>query len=129
MSAFEIDHFVLTVADVERSVKFYRDRLGLPIEQFEDGRTAIRLSTHQKINLQIKAHPHLPIAAHPTFGSSDFCLMTDKTPNALVTWAEQQHLIIETGPVVRHGAKGTMTSLYVRDPDQNLVELAAVGTL
>ncbi|HAT54051.1 MAG TPA: VOC family virulence protein [Lactobacillus sp.] len=126
MSAFEIDHFVLTVANIERTVGFYQDQLGLNVEQFEDGRTAIRLSAHQKINLQLLDQPHLPVAGTPTFGSGDFCLMTDKTPAQLATWVSQRHLNVETGPVIRHGAQGTMTSFYLRDPDGNLVELSAL---
>ena len=122
-----LDHLVLTVADIAATVAFYRDVLGMTEETFSpaDGstRTALTFGA-QKINLHPAARPFDPKAAQPTPGSADLCFLTD-TP--LPAW--QDHLaaqgvpVIE-GPVRRTGATGPIQSLYLRDPDGNLIEVS-----
>ncbi len=122
-----LDHLVLTVADISRSAAFYRDVLGMTVETFPvaDGstRTALKFGA-QKINLHAAASPFKPHAEKPTTGSADLCLLTN---DPLATW--QSHLTkagvsVIDGPVSRTGAQGPITSLYIRDPDQNLIEIS-----
>ncbi|WGI22343.1 VOC family protein [Amylibacter sp. IMCC11727] len=122
-----LDHLVLTVADISRSAAFYRDVLGMTVETFPvaDGstRTALKFGA-QKINLHAAASPFKPHAEKPTTGSADLCLLTN---DPLATW--QSHLAkagvsVIDGPVSRTGAQGPITSLYIRDPDRNLIEIS-----
>ncbi|WP_434742347.1 VOC family protein [Micromonospora sp. SH-82] len=119
-----IDHLVLTVADLDRTVDFYTRGLGMRAEAFDEGRRALAFGG-QKINLYASGHEPDPKAGRPTPGSGDLCLVTD-TPLTEV----QEHLrgagiAVEAGPIRRTGAMGPMTSLYVRDPDDNLIEIAS----
>ncbi len=122
-----LDHLVLTVADIGRSVAFYRDALGMAAQTFRaaDGseRTALAFGT-QKINLHPAAAPFAPHAAAPGPGTADLCLLT---ADPLDDW--QAHLsalgiAVEEGPVRRTGATGPLLSIYVRDPDGNLIEIS-----
>lgn len=123
-----LDHLVLTVTDMSRSIAFYGDVLGMVPEAFTvaDGSTrwALKFGA-QKINLHPADGPFDPKAARPTPGSADLCFLTD-TP--LTEW--QDHFVrvgvaVEEGPVRRTGATGPIMSVYVRDPDGNLIEIAA----
>lgn len=122
-----LDHLVLTVMDIRRTVQFYEDVLGMQAEVFHpaDGssRTALKFGT-QKINLHAAAAPFDPKAEVPMPGSADLCFLSDAS---LVDW--QDHLNemcvqIEEGPITRTGATGPILSLYIRDPDHNLIEIA-----
>ena len=122
-----LDHLVLTVADIDVTTAFYQTVLGMQSEVFQvaDGsnRTALCFGRH-KINLHPKGGEFDPKAAHPTPGSADLCFLTE-TP--LSDW--QRHLAglrigIEGGPVRRTGATGPIRSIYLRDPDGNLIEIA-----
>ena len=118
-----LDHLVLTVADVGATARFYRDVLGMEEITFGEGRTALRFGA-QKINLHPAAAPFEPKAAYPRPGSADLCFLTDAT---LADW--QAHLAaagvaIEEGPVARTGARGPIRSIYLRDPDGNLIEIS-----
>ena len=121
------DHFVLTVADIGDSVAFYTKVLGMEAEVFHpaDGttRTALKFGLH-KINLHQAGREFAPKAAAPTPGSGDFCLITTAP---LADWQARLQRLgveIEAGPVPRTGARGAIESLYLRDPDGNLVEIA-----
>lgn len=121
-----LDHLVLTVVDVARTSAFYT-QLGMRAEVFTaaDGSQRHALSFGaQKINLHPAAAPFAPHADTPKPGSADLCFLS-RTP--LDAWA--QHLSaagipVEAGPVPRTGATGPITSLYIRDPDGNLVEIS-----
>jgi catechol 2,3-dioxygenase-like lactoylglutathione lyase family enzyme len=116
------DHLVLTVASIEATCGFYSNILGMKVVRFE-GRTALMFG-RQKINLHERGHEITPHAEKPTPGSADLCLILE-TPLAEVK--EVLHaagIAIEVGPVDRTGATGKIRSLYVRDPDGNLVELS-----
>ncbi len=122
-----IDHIVLTVADIDTTVAFYEDVLGMGAQKFHpaDGsiRWALRFGT-QKINLHQSGAEFDPKARDARAGSADICFLSDVS---LDTW--QQHLTacgvtIEEGPVTRTGATGPIWSIYLRDPDGNLIEIS-----
>lgn len=126
-SLTSLDHLVLTVADTDRTIAFYRDALGMEPIAFEvaDGSTrhALRFGPH-KINLHVAGAEFKPHAETPKPGSADLCFLT-QTP--LAAWQEhlaRHHVTIEDGPVPRTGATGPILSLYIRDPDGNLIEIA-----
>ena len=116
-----IDHFVLTVRSVEKTLSFYERALGIaPI--IAPGRpTAMRVGT-QKINLHEVGYTFEPKAATPLPGSGDFCLVTDREMTEILAHLDQCRIGVELGPVARTGAGGPMMSIYFRDPDNNLVE-------
>ena len=118
-----LDHLVLTVADVDATVDFYTLVLGLRAETFGEGRRALAFG-RQKVNLHQAGREFEPRAAHATPGSADFCLITT-TPLDQVQQELAAHGVpVEVGPVSKVGALGPMTSVYVRDSDANLVEIA-----
>lgn len=126
MRVVGIDHLVLTVSSIEATVDFYSRVLGLEVLTFGPGRTALLLGD-QKINLHSAAGPISPHAAHPVPGSVDLCLVVTGEIDAVICHLADNNVPIELGPVERAGARGPIQSLYVRDPDQNLVELAFYG--
>jgi catechol 2,3-dioxygenase-like lactoylglutathione lyase family enzyme len=116
-----LDHFVLTVADPEATVAFY-ERLGMRRAEF-DGRLALRFGD-QKINLHRAGSPIQPHARRPTPGSADLCLLVAGTLDEVERELERAGVVFELGPVQRTGATSAIRSLYLRDPDGNLVELS-----
>jgi catechol 2,3-dioxygenase-like lactoylglutathione lyase family enzyme len=116
-----IDHFVLTVDDVERSCAFYEE-LGAEIVTFGDDRKAVRFGD-QKINLHPTDTDAEPVAAEPTPGGGDFCLITATPIDEVDKRLRELGVEIIMGPVDRTGATGPITSVYFRDPDGNLVEI------
>ena len=125
-----LDHFVLTASDPEATIAFYTRVLGMTLERFTaaDGttRSALLFGGH-KINIHDAAQPFAPHAAHPLPGSQDFCLLTEAPIEDWIDRFAQQGVAVEEGPVARTGARGPLTSVYVRDPDGNLVEVARYG--
>jgi catechol 2,3-dioxygenase-like lactoylglutathione lyase family enzyme len=119
-----IDHVVLTVADVDRTAAWYRDVLGMSIETSGEGRTALRFGS-QKLNLHAAGHEIEPHAATPTPGSTDVCLILEGSIDAAIAHLRDAGVKVELGPVERAGATGLLRSIYVRDPDGNLLELSA----
>ena len=123
MNIARLDHLVLTVADIERTCAFYTGTLGMEVVRFGEGRTALRFG-QQKINLhQADAIPGL-VADRPTPGSGDLCFITDTPLTDVVAHLGQCGVAIIAGPGPRAGAIGTIQSVYIRDPDQNLVEIS-----
>jgi catechol 2,3-dioxygenase-like lactoylglutathione lyase family enzyme len=118
-----IDHFVLTVEDVEATCAFYSDHLGADVVTFGKGRTALRFGD-QKVNLHPAGNEYEPKATRPTPGAGDFCVTTDIPIERVERELRDASIEIVEGPVERTGALGPMTSVYVRDPDGNLVEIA-----
>jgi catechol 2,3-dioxygenase-like lactoylglutathione lyase family enzyme len=117
-----LDHLVLTVGDIERSARFY-ERLGMRREVFDGGRVALRFGS-QKINLHQAGAEFEPHARHPVPGSADLCLLIAEPVEDVAGRLERAGIEIELGPVDRTGAAGPIRSLYLRDPDGNLVELS-----
>lgn len=118
-----LDHLVLTVADIPATLAFYTDVLGMRAVTFGDGRHALAFGA-QKINLHRAGHEFEPKAARPTPGSGDLCLIADGPLEDVVAHLERAGVAIEEGPVGRTGATGPIQSVYFRDPDGNLVEVA-----
>jgi catechol 2,3-dioxygenase-like lactoylglutathione lyase family enzyme len=118
-----LDHLVLTVKDVAITSSFYSQVLGMREVIFGEGRKAL-LFGQQKINLHQQGSEFEPKAARPTPGSADLCFITS-TKLSVVTQQLQEHaVLLEAGPIVRTGALGVIESLYFRDPDNNLIEIA-----
>ena len=117
-----LDHIVLTVADPDATVAFY-ERLGMRREVFGEGRIALRFG-EQKINLHRAGAEFEPHAATPARGSADFCLLVDGPLDEVERELNEAGIAIELGPVERTGATTKIRSLYLRDPDGNLVELS-----
>lgn len=118
-----LDHLVLTVADIERTVAFYTRVLGMRRVSFGEGRVALAFG-EQKINLHALGREFEPKAARPAAGSADFCLITRTPIEDVVRGLDVAGVPIEAGPVPKTGAKAQLTSVYIRDPDGNLVEIA-----
>jgi catechol 2,3-dioxygenase-like lactoylglutathione lyase family enzyme len=119
----QLDHLVLTVRDIERSIAFYVDVLGMRALTFGDNRRALVFG-EQKINLHPTEAPIAPHAAQPTPGSADLCFIT-QTPIAEVVEHLAAHGVeVEAGPAPRTGARGPIVSVYFRDPDDNLIEVS-----
>jgi catechol 2,3-dioxygenase-like lactoylglutathione lyase family enzyme len=118
-----LDHLVLTVSDVWASVAFYRDVLGMQPVTYGSGRHAVRFGK-LKINLHDLGEDTTPQAAHPVPGSADLCLVAATTLDAVLERLAKHDVPVELGPVARIGALGPMTSIYFRDPDHNLIEVA-----
>ena len=123
MRIARIDHFVLTVASIEATCAFYRDVLGMEVVTFAGGRRALSFGA-QKINLHEVGREFEPKAARPTAGSGDFCLIADTPLEEVIAHLQAKGIAIEEGPVSRTGATGPIRSVYFRDPDDNLVEVA-----
>ncbi|XP_075888968.1 glyoxalase domain-containing protein 5 [Nelusetta ayraudi] len=118
-----LDHLVLTVKSVPDTIKFYTSVLGMEVVTFKGDRKALGFG-QQKFNLHQLGKEFEPKARRPTSGSADLCLIT-RTPLATVAAHLQTCGVqIEEGPVQRSGAVGSITSLYFRDPDQNLIEVS-----
>jgi len=122
-----VDHLVLTVADIEATTAFYERALGMRREFFRGPEGQPRyalLFGDQKINLQDK-HTDTPTKARvPTLGSGDFCLIAAAPLDEVIAHLRGEGIALEAGPVPRRGALGALRSIYFRDPDGNLVEVA-----
>jgi catechol 2,3-dioxygenase-like lactoylglutathione lyase family enzyme len=117
-----VDHLVLTVADMEATMVFY-ERLGMRREMFGDDRIALRFGD-QKLNLHLSGAEITPHARRPTPGSADLCFLVEGRIEDVAAELTAAGLSIELGPVERTGAQRAVRSVYLRDPDGNLVELS-----
>jgi catechol 2,3-dioxygenase-like lactoylglutathione lyase family enzyme len=121
-----LDHLVLTVADIGRTIAFYRDHLGMTPVEFAPNRWALTFG-RQKINLQQEGVYLDPNAKHAAFGSADICLLVAQRIEEVTASLERAGIPIVQGPVRRIGAVGPLDSVYVYDPDENLIELSWCG--
>lgn len=124
-----IDHIVLNVKDVETSAAWYQRVLGMQREDFPS-RTGPRVAVkfgQQKINLRPITEDTVAwfTGIHPTSGSDDLCFITRMPPNEVVAHFLAHEVPVEAGPAQRAGALGTLNSVYCRDPDGNLIEVAS----
>jgi len=121
-----LDHLVLTVRDPEVTGAFYQTVLGLEVVEFEGGSKALVCGS-QKIKLHQQGREPEPRAQQPTPGSADICFITAASLPEVVAHLATCGVAIIRGPVRRFGARGPMESIYFRDPDLNLVEVASYG--
>lgn len=126
-----LDHLVINVADVTRSAEWYRKVLGMQIKVFDpgQGRTP-RISLmfgNQKINVRPRDADKVEwfTADYETAGSDDLCFLTSATPAEVVAHLKTCGVAIEEGPVAKQGARGTLRSVYCRDPDGSLIEISS----
>ena len=118
-----LDHMVLTVRDIEATIAFYSNILGMQPVTFGKGMRALSFG-QQKFNLHPADAPYTPHADKPLPGTADICLVTQSPIADLLAALHSAGVAVEVGPVPRYGALGRMTSVYFRDPDANLVEVS-----
>ena len=123
MNLTAIDHIVLTVRNVEKTVAFYESVLGMTAETFAMDRVALKFG-NQKMNLHEKGHEFEPNATNPVPGSEDLCFITETKLEDAMEYVSARGVQILEGPVARTGANGSIISFYFRDPDGNLIEVA-----
>ncbi|MBT9332071.1 VOC family protein [Paracidobacterium acidisoli] len=117
-----LDHIALTVGNIDATIDFYTEALGMEAVTFE-GRRALNFGL-QKINLHQRGHELSPHALRPTPGSGDLCFITETPLESVIEYLTLLRVRIELGPVERTGAMGKIRSVYLRDPDQNLIEIS-----
>ncbi len=118
-----LDHLVLTVQDIEATCHFYSHVLGMSVVEFADGRKALHFGG-QKINLHNADSRFYPRAQNPTEGSADLCFITQTPLDDVIKTLIDLHVPIVAGPIDKIGALGPIRSVYIRDPDNNLLELS-----
>jgi catechol 2,3-dioxygenase-like lactoylglutathione lyase family enzyme len=118
-----LDHLVLTTSDEAACVRFYVDGLGMTLENFGEGRKAFRFG-NQKINLHVKGHEFDPKAHLPVPGALDLCFIANVPLDEVMARLAARGLSIIEGPVLRTGAVSRIRSVYLRDPDLNLIEIS-----
>ena len=123
MPVVSLDHLVLTVRNIEATCDFYGKVLGMEVVALGEGRKALSFGS-QKINLHEWGKEFDPKAWNPTPGSADLCLLTDTPLSAFIEHLKNLGVPILVGPVARTGAVGPIRSVYIRDPDKNLIEVA-----
>lgn len=123
MKITQLDHLVLTVKDINQALYFYTEILGMEVLSFGEGRKALRFGI-QKINLHQAGKEFEPKAYQPTSGSADLCFLVDTPIQQIIEELAIHQITIEEGPVKRTGAMTEILSVYIRDPDHNLIELA-----
>jgi catechol 2,3-dioxygenase-like lactoylglutathione lyase family enzyme len=126
-----LDHIVINVTDVARTVEWYRTILGMEVVVFDPGQGKSRRTSlmfgNQKINVRPKDADKVEwfTADHEAAGSDDLCFLTASTPDEVVAHLRAHGVTIEEGPVAKQGARGTLRSVYCRDPDGSLVEISS----
>jgi len=123
MHITNIDHIVLTVNDINATVSFYEEVLGMSSGTFGKGRVSLTFGT-QKINLHEKGKEFEPKANSPSPGSEDLCFISGVKLDVAMEHVKGKGVEIIEGPVLRTGATGSIISFYFRDPDKNLIEVA-----
>ena len=122
---YKLDHIVLTVGDIEKTVSFYTDVLGMKARTSKEGRRSLHFGA-AKINLHEKGREFTPKAALPTPGSADLCFLSEVPVAEMKDHIAAKGIKIIEGPVARQGAAGPLMSIYFRDPDGNLIEVSNV---
>jgi catechol 2,3-dioxygenase-like lactoylglutathione lyase family enzyme len=121
-----LDHLVLTAVDADATVDFYTRILGMQLETFGAGRMALRFG-NQKINLHVRGKEFEPKAHVPVPGALDLCFIASIPLEQVIARLNDAQWPIIEGPVMRTGATGPIRSVYVRDPDLNLIEISELG--
>ncbi|MBD2104707.1 ACT domain-containing protein [Leptolyngbya sp. FACHB-261] len=125
MKIQRLDHLVLTVRDLEVSCQFYAQVLGMEVVTFGEGRKALHFG-QQKINLHELGREFEPKAERATAGSADLCLLSETALTQVIEHLQQCGVEVLEGPVRRTGALGPIDSVYLRDPDGNLLEVSSM---
>ena len=126
-----LDHIVINVSDVARTAEWYRKILGMEIKLFDPGRGQAKRTSlvfgNQKINVRPRDADKVEwfTADHEMAGSDDLCFLTSSTPDEVVAHLEANGVAIEEGPTKKQGARGTLLSVYCRDPDASLIEISS----
>lgn len=123
MKISHLDHLVLTVADIETTCQFYKSALNFEVITFGENRKALQFG-HQKINLHQVGKEFEPKALRPTAGSADLCFIAETPLKDVIAHLHTLNIEIVEGPIQRTGAVGKIVSVYLRDPDQNLIEIS-----
>ena len=129
MKLEKIDHVVITVKDVKKTIDFYTNILGMKLEKFSSSlddnqfRYAVSFGS-QKINIHEEIKPIKPNALNPSSGSMDICFISKNNINDWVHHLAKKGINIEIGPERKTGALGPILSIYIRDPDFNLIEIS-----
>jgi catechol 2,3-dioxygenase-like lactoylglutathione lyase family enzyme len=123
MKVERLDHLVLTVKDIGKSCVFYKEALGMDVITFGTGRKALTFGS-QKINLHEYGNEFEPKADRPTPGAADLCFISVEPLADVIAHLQKLNIPIVEGPVTRTGAIGPIVSVYIRDPDMNLVEIS-----
>lgn len=118
-----LDHLVITTAHLDQCIDFYTRVLGMQLEQFGGGRLAFKFGA-QKFNVHVQGKEFVPHAAVPAPGALDFCLIAAIPLDAVIARLGELGVSIIEGPVAKTGAMYSLRSVYVRDPDGNLVEIS-----
>ena len=121
-----LDHLVLTTSHEEACTRFYVEVMGMALETFGANRKAFRFG-NQKINLHVKGHEFEPKAQVPTPGSLDLCFIASVPLEDVIARLKSNGVPILEGPVMRTGATSRIRSVYVRDPDLNLIEISELA--
>ncbi|MGL4641820.1 MAG: VOC family protein [Cetobacterium sp.] len=122
MKIKNLDHLVITTNHLEKCLYFYVDILGMELDNRND-RYAVKFG-NQKINIHREKAEFLPAAKNVTFGSADICLIAEGNIHDIYKELEEKNVPIELGIVSRTGAMGKIESIYLRDADENLVEIS-----
>lgn len=123
MKIEHLDHLVLTVADLDKTIDFYQRVMGFGVVTFKGDRKALTFG-QQKINLHLHGHEFEPKALLPAPGTADLCFISSTPLEQVQSQLHRHGVDIEKGPVECTGAQGTILSVYVRDPDNNLIEIS-----
>ena len=129
MKVEKIDHVVITVKDLNKTIDFYTNALGMKLEKFSSSldnnqiRYAVSFGS-QKINIHEEKKPIKPNAFNPSSGSMDICFISKNMIEDWVNYLKQNKINIEIGPEKKTGALGSILSIYIRDPDFNLIEIS-----
>ncbi|MDH2498742.1 MULTISPECIES: VOC family protein [Acinetobacter] len=123
MKITHLDHLVLTVEDVHKTCEFYKTILNFEVITFKEDRKALKFG-NQKINLHKSGNEFEPKALLPTKGSADLCFISETPLTEVILHLSKNKIVIEEGPIERTGAIGGILSIYIRDPDENLIEIS-----
>jgi catechol 2,3-dioxygenase-like lactoylglutathione lyase family enzyme len=118
-----LDHLVLTTIDAPACIDFYTRVLGMKLETFAGERQALRFG-NQKINIHRRGREYEPKAHLPVPGALDLCFIADRPLDQVIEPLQRAGVAIVEGPVPRTGATHKLRSVYVRDPDLNLIEIS-----
>lgn len=123
MKISHLDHLVLTVEDINKTCEFYETILNFEVITFKNDRKALKFG-NQKINLHKSGKEFEPKADVPTKGAADLCFISETPLDEVILHLSKNKISIEEGPIERTGAQGSILSIYIRDPDRNLIEIA-----